>query len=419
MKVLNFGSCNIDYVYSVKSIVNDGETISALNLEIFPGGKGLNQSIALARAGEKVYHAGCVGIDGQFLLEVMKGSGVDISLVSRSENKNGHAIIQLDEHGENAIFVFKGTNGNITKEYVNCVLQKFDKGDILLIQNEISNLEYIIEKGYERGLSIVFNPSPFTDELKKIDLNKISYLVLNKTETLGFFGSAENDIVQEYIKNQHPHLKVVLTKGVNGSLYLDKESVLHCPAYKVKAVDTTAAGDTFTGYFVALIANGLSPEKALDIASLASALSVSKIGAAPSIPLMSQVKNARKTLEKYSQVYYKKDKLKNDINNYIENNIQTANINEFAKKHGYAPNYVYALVKELTGKTFSALLQEKRLKTAERLLKKTDLSISEIIGRVGYENQGFFRKLFYGRYKSSPLKYRKNYKNRENGYDFE
>ena len=123
MKILNFGSCNIDYVYSVDHIVTAGETISAKNMELFAGGKGLNQSIAAARAGAEIYHAGCIGDDGGMLIDTFLESGVDITYLKRENSKTGHAVIQVDANGENCIFVFEGTNGRITKDYIDEVLE--------------------------------------------------------------------------------------------------------------------------------------------------------------------------------------------------------------------------------------------------------------------------------------------------------
>ena len=150
IKILNFGSCNIDYVYSIDHIVKAGETETTHKMSVFPGGKGLNQSIAAARAGVKIYHAGCVGCDGDILTKILAESGADISYIKRTPEKNGHAIIQVSKEGENSIFLFPGSNELITEDYIDNVLSGFGKGDILLLQNEISNVDYIAEKAHKR-----------------------------------------------------------------------------------------------------------------------------------------------------------------------------------------------------------------------------------------------------------------------------
>ena len=146
MKILCFGSCNIDYVYGLKHIVRPGETISAGSMEQFPGGKGLNQSIALAKAGAEVYHAGCVGNDGLILIDTLAEYGVDTSYIKTVDAKTGQAIIQVDDNGENGIFIYQGANIMITEEYIDEVLSDFSSDDILLVQNEISNLRYLLKK---------------------------------------------------------------------------------------------------------------------------------------------------------------------------------------------------------------------------------------------------------------------------------
>lgn len=289
MKMLNFGSCNIDYVYSVEHIVLAGETVSADKMEIFPGGKGLNQSIAAARAGGRINHAGYIGTDGGMLADILQNSGVDISFLKRAEMKNGHAVIQVDKNGENSIFIHKGTNGMISREFVDEVLSSFDSGDILLLQNEINNVSYIIDKAYEKGMLTVLNPSPIDENIKNVDLNKISYLLLNDVEAKAYsLRNAPDESLDYFIKN-YPDLKIVLTLGKQGSIYADRTQMFSFPAYNVQTVDTTAAGDTFTGYFIALLAEGRKCEDCIKYATAAAALAVSRMGAASSIPLISEV----------------------------------------------------------------------------------------------------------------------------------
>ena len=176
MKILNFGSCNIDFVYKLDHIVTIGETETSNSMQVFPGGKGLNQSVALAKAGMEVYHAGCIGTDGEMLTDVLESNGVDISNIKKVAEKTGHAIIQVSSKGDNSIFLYPGSNAKITEEFVDEVLDKFQKGDILLLQNEINKIDYIIEKAYEKGMCIILNPSPYNDKIKKIDFNMLSYI---------------------------------------------------------------------------------------------------------------------------------------------------------------------------------------------------------------------------------------------------
>ena len=402
MRILNFGSCNIDYVYSLPHMVRPGETLSAEKMEIFPGGKGLNQSIAAARAGATISHAGLIGEDGEFLKALLQESGADTSLMESIPMKNGHAIIQVDPTGENSIFIFKGSNGVITEEYIDRVLSHFDQGDLLLLQNEINLLDRIIEKAAEKGLQIALNPSPFHENLKKLDLNKITYLILNKVEAAAF--SEKEDSLSDLLA-RFPTLKIIQTLGKGGSVYRDREQEFFCPAYRVKAVDTTAAGDTFTGYFFSLLAKGAAIPDALKKASAASALSVSKMGAAPSIPKIEEVEKALPALTPYNDA--KKERLRREILQYLENHLTDASLEGLAEELGYSKGYIGNLIKDTTGKSFSALLQEMRCKQAAALLSETELPITEIIRLCGYENESFFRKKFTARFSLTPLQYRK------------
>ena len=407
MKILNFASCNIDFVYSLDHIVAPGETETSSDFNVFPGGKGLNQSIAIARAGGYVYHAGCVGNDGEILLETLKKSGVDVSYVRAVDIKNGHAIIQVSSKGENSIFLFAGSNECVSREMVDEILLDFGAGDMLLLQNEISNVDYIIKKAYEKNICIVFNPSPFNDKLKDIDYNMISYVMVNEVEARGISGCNEPEQALAVLNERYPELKVVLTLGKNGSVFFDGESKVYQPAYKVEVKDTTAAGDTFTGYFVSEIAKGSGYKQAMQIASAASAIAVSRMGASSSIPTYCEVENALKGFQKNRSDGANQRK-ERKIVEYIEQNLKEADINELSEILGYSHVYTSSLVKKLSGKTFSELLKAKRCASAARMLLETDLPISEIISEIGYENQSFFRKMFKQTYGETPLQYRKN-----------
>ena len=291
MKILNFGSCNVDYVYSLEHIVVPGETLSASKREVFPGGKGLNQSVAVARAGARVFHAGVIGSDGAMLRAVLEDSGADTRYLESVEAPNGHAVIQLASNAQNSIFLFEGTNGMITEDMIDRVLEDFGAGDILLLQNEISNVPYLIHKGYEKGMTVVFNPAPFDESLLDLDLNEVDYLILNEVEAAGFFGAQDISAILAAAA-QKQGLHTVVTLGKAGCVYTDGKKRCACPAFRVEAVDTTAAGDTFTGFFVAMLAAGKDVEEAMRIGCAASALAVSAMGAAPSIPTLDRVEEA-------------------------------------------------------------------------------------------------------------------------------
>lgn len=405
MKILNFGSCNIDFVYSLNHIVAAGETAVSLNMNTFPGGKGLNQSIALARAGIKAYHAGCIGNDGELLLNLLKDNGVDISNIMRVNSKNGHAIIQVSCDGENSIFIYPGSNAMVTDKYIQSVLQNFGKGDFILLQNEINMVDSIIKKAYEKEIFIVLNPSPCNEKIMNIDLNMVSYLILNEIEAKMLTGYTLPESSLKYFVEKYPNIKVVLTLGKKGSIYCDKSNKIFQPSFCVTTVDTTAAGDTFTGYFIAMTARGENYRKALKIASAAAAISVSKNGAAPSIPKLCEVLTAVNLMSENADG---KSKLTKDkINEYAKKNLKSASIEGLAKILGYSESYTQSIVKNLFGAPFSKLIQSKRCDAAAQMLEETDLPVGEIINKTGYENENFFRKIFKQKYGKNMLEYRK------------
>lgn len=289
-KVLNYGSLNMDYVYTVDHIIIGGETELSSKLETFNGGKGLNQSIALARAGVSVCHAGIIGEDGEMLLDACREAKVDTSHIKKLPVKGGHTIIQVDKNAQNCIILYGGTNQMQTKEFVDEVLSDFGEGDYLILQNEVNLLDYIIDKAYERKMKIVLNPSPYNEKLDACDLKKIHLFMLNEIEGEQITGYKDKDQILESLAQKFPRARFVLTLGGDGAVYYDGKEKIFQDIFKVKAVDTTAAGDTFTGFFMATILEGKTPAEALRVAAKASSIAVSRPGATPSIPTMVEVK---------------------------------------------------------------------------------------------------------------------------------
>ena len=294
MKVSNIGSMNLDHVYNVDHIVQPGETQATTGMNIFLGGKGMNQSIALAKAGADVYHGGMIGKDGQAFIEACKEYGVHYDYIKKTEGKTGHAIIQIDKNAQNCIILFGGTNEMLTEEYVDEVIKDFDEGDILLLQNEVNMLPYIVEKAYEKGMKIALNPSPFNEKLDDVDMSKISYFLMNEVEGAQITGLTEPDDILTKVVEMYPEAKIVLTLGGDGAIYADKDVRYHQPIFKVEAVDTTAAGDTFTGYFLTGIIEGMDIPDILKMSAKASSIAVTRERAAPSIPYRNEVTEALK-----------------------------------------------------------------------------------------------------------------------------
>ena len=280
---------NLDHVYNVHHIVQPGETEATGEMQIHLGGKGMNQSVALAKAGVETYHGGMIGDDGQPFLDACAEFGVHADYIQKIDTKTGHAIIQIDSSAQNCILLYGGANQCLTAEYVDEVLANFGKDDVLLLQNEVNMLPYIVDKAYEKGMTIALNPSPFNEKLDAVDMGKIGIFLLNEVEGGQITGLVEPDEVIAKLLELYPHAKIVLTLGKDGAVYADAEQKHFQPIFPSEAVDTTAAGDTFTGYFLAGLCEGMPIPEVLRMSSMASGIAVSRKGAVPSIPWRSEV----------------------------------------------------------------------------------------------------------------------------------
>lgn len=289
-KILNFGSLNIDHVYHVDTFVTPGETKLSKSLTKYAGGKGNNQSIALAKAGAKVFHAGAIGLDGQFLLDNLNAEHVNTDYIYIDSNiPTGHAIIQVNEQGENCILLHGGANQAISIEYITQVLSNFGKNDILLLQNEVSNLDKIIEIAGEKEMIIYFNPAPMCNKLQQYPLQYIDTFIVNQTEAKALTSGYSTEEILSKMSLLFPNSKVILTLGDQGVIYQDNQQQLIQPAYAANAIDTTAAGDTFLGYFLACLQKNFDIKQALDISCRAAAITVTRKGATSSIPYLSEL----------------------------------------------------------------------------------------------------------------------------------
>ncbi len=290
MKVLNFGSLNIDSVYRVPHTVRPGETISSTGLSTHAGGKGANQSAALAKAGVSVFHAGKIGTDGVWLLEKLQNFGVNTDHIIIGKGKTGNALIQVSDNGENAIVLFGGGNKEVSKQEIKDIVSNFEKGDILLLQNEISNIPFIMKNASEKGMKIIFNPAPFEPEVRTYPLDTVDILIVNETEGSGLSGGEQDPVkIMEVLTSVYKGKEIILTLGKEGVLYGKDSFRAKAEIIDVPVVDTTAAGDTFIGYYIAGLLQGNSIQEILTASCVASSLTVSKPGAMDAIPVKEEV----------------------------------------------------------------------------------------------------------------------------------
>lgn len=289
MPILNLGSVNIDHVYEVEYFVRPGETLGSRSYQVFAGGKGFNQSIALARAGAKTFHAGRVGHDGNWLIQRLQAEGVDTTHLHEDDTPTGHAMIQVTSSGENAIVLFGGANQAIRADDLAPAFSTCAPGDYFLVQNETNAVAEAIRQAHKQKLKIVFNPAPMSAAVRDYPLHLVDLFVLNETEAEGLTSETDPNAIREKMLAQYPKAAVVLTLGSKGAIYFDADRLHQESAPTVDAIDTTAAGDTFIGYFLAELMQSQDPAKALQQGCRAAALCVTRPGAADSIPRLSEV----------------------------------------------------------------------------------------------------------------------------------
>lgn len=289
MKVFNVGSINIDSVYRVPHLVQPGETLSSRSLEIVLGGKGANQSVALARAGIPVCHVGRLGKADAWAAEQMRDAGVNVGAVSMIDGPSGHAIIQVDDEGENSIILHGGANQGFSRALLSQALADAESGDWLLMQNECNAMADAFAIAGEKGLSIAFNPAPMTADVGRLPIEQCAVLIVNETEAAALAGTDDPEAALSLLGERCPDTRLVLTLGSRGALLQRAGERRQQAAEAVQVVDTTGAGDTFVGYFLAGLIQGLDEDAALQRACRAAALAVTIAGATPSIPLASDV----------------------------------------------------------------------------------------------------------------------------------
>ena len=270
-------------------MVKPGETLSSLDLVTGLGGKGANQSVAIARAGVSVAHVGRVFKGDTWAVALLASTGVDTDNIALIEGASGHAIIQVDDQGENAIVLHGGANQSFSIADIESALNRNQQARYLLMQNETNLLAETFELAQAKGIKIVLNPAPMTDNIKDLPLAKLDTLIVNRGEAEALCGAADIDQMTQQMAALAPQTRVVVTLGGDGAMLLANGEVTHINSPSVDVVDTTGAGDTFVGYFLAGVAEGMNDHDALQRACLAGSIAVTRQGAITAIPDRSEV----------------------------------------------------------------------------------------------------------------------------------
>lgn len=289
MTIYNVGSINLDHVYQLDHFVRPGETMASDDYQCLLGGKGANQSVALAKAGADVKHVGAIHQSNQEILSQLQSLGVDTQLIAETEVPTGHAIIQLTKQAENAIILYQGANHALTEPQIDEVLQNAQEGDWVLLQNETNLIEYVMQKAKQCHLKVAFNPAPMDVDLTKKVLPLVDLLIVNEVEAMDLIGTQDIASTIKAFPKAYPDLEVLMTLGKDGVCYFNDQQALQVEAFSVKALDTTAAGDTFIGFCLSAIMAGEPMANAIRRACAASAICVTRLGAASSIPTQQEV----------------------------------------------------------------------------------------------------------------------------------
>ncbi|WP_413794998.1 MULTISPECIES: ribokinase [unclassified Pseudomonas] len=295
--VVVIGSLNMDLVTRAPRLPRGGETLIGESFATIPGGKGANQAVAAARLGAHVSMVGCVGTDayGEQLRGGLLVEGIDCQAVNVVEGASGVALIVVDDNSQNAIVIVAGANGALTAEVLDSVDEVLQSADVIICQLEVpdATVGHALKRGRELGKIVILNPAPASRALPADWYACIDYLIPNESEAAVLSGLAVDSL--ETAEAAAAHLiaagagKVIVTLGAGGLLFANGISFEHFPAPRVKAVDTTAAGDTFVGGFAAALASGKSEVDAIRFGQVAAALSVTRAGAQPSIPTLLEV----------------------------------------------------------------------------------------------------------------------------------
>lgn len=219
-----------------------------------------------------MFFAGNIGEDGLFLKELLENSGANTKYLKINKARTGNAIIQIDKDGENCIIVSAGANALLDEAYIKSVTADFARGDICMLQNETPCTDFIIKQAKACGMTVIWNPSPMNEKIMDSAIGMCDYIIVNNTEGKALTGKEEPSDILKALLKKYPHTKAVLTLGKNGSIYSDGTNTVKQPSFKASPVDTTGAGDTFTGYFAAMISKGKTAAEALKTASAAAAI---------------------------------------------------------------------------------------------------------------------------------------------------
>lgn len=404
MKILNFAKAHINFIHTVDDLGSTGDNLEIKSTEVLPGGRGFNISLALSSAGiSKVYHAGIIGINSGQLLDALKTGNINVSCIEITETDGGYSLILADKYGRRRSFYSPGAENNIDEKFIDNTLKRFSDGDLLIVDDSFMCCDYLISAAAKKGITVCFCPDKATE-----NFNNCNYIFIQKHIAHSLSGKTERNDLIEFFNENYPDSRFIIDLGKEGFLYIGKTRTYFQPCFEGEG-DKGLAFDCFISYFIALTAKGKKLSTVMRYSAAAAALSGSEAKGKSQVPSYQQISSVIKTLkEKDTAGTDRIKRIWQITERYIDANITTAKISELSAELGYSEAYTGELIKTALGVSFSELLLKKRCMLAAKMLKSTQLSVNEIIGAVGYDNETFFRskfKLFFG---MTPRQYRKN-----------
>ncbi len=401
MKIINFAPLFIERIFSVNSLNFSENNIPISSSNVTPGGRGYGISLALARSGAShIYHAGYIGNDGQILSQKLSSIGVDTTYIRMVEGSTAYHMNFKDNLGNIKRFFSSGVASEISKEFIDTVLARLSQADYIIVDNSLSNFKYLIDRAKLKGVKVFYfalgkNPQYF---------EKADYLFLSRQQVKAMYDLSEKDDIVKFFKSKYPNLRVVINFDSSGYLYIAKNETIFQPSFTFSQNAPRICAEAFVGYFI----SNISRERPINLTLRYSSAAATN-ARITEIPSEKQViANINALEECVSEENDRTLRLQRKVNEYIENNIQSANIKELSKFLGYSEVYTGELIKTTLGISFIKLLQEKRCELAAKMLLGTRFSVQEIIKVVGYDNESFFRNKFKALYGVSPNIYRKN-----------
>lgn len=290
MNIINIGSLNIEHVLQLPRFPSSQDRLYCRHYQRLPGGKGYYQSVAMARAGAKVWHIGFIGPDGHFLRDSLKHNNVDVRYVHKTQTPTGQEHISITPDCHMTKVRYMGANACFEPHFLDCLFKQLQEKQLVLVQNEVNDIPKVFEQIKSYNLNLTFHPAPYSEDIKDYPLHMVDTLIFNLNTGQKLSNEQEPEKILKSLLAKYPNTALVLTLGAKGAWYVDNHQKIKVPGDPVMAIDESQAGNTFVGYFLAQKSQDNPIESCIKFACRASALCVSREGKSATIPYLTEIK---------------------------------------------------------------------------------------------------------------------------------